>query len=430
MAGNGNLILKRGIVMPYDNAQDDTSNDTDTKVLLKGMPAAQIVGLSQYYDNIANSKGVAKNNYPNRLWLGMSGYGVDQTSPAPSEAEGTNVFTPSSSVNIYTGNPDTTNTRQTRPLWIGAEIRAYQPLKEDGSADTNYDYVILKADWNKPSDYVLVTQQAISAMPLRAYERKLDATDTTPPDGSNNTKEYVEFGSWSNTFGSGGSYTNKDSAGTDSQIRADASFSKNMMNRTTTTGSIKYCFPDLAASDEYSDSSGISSYAPYGLAQTAGISAAILGCINFRTAYSSGDGTAAVGEPTTLIQLGFFSMSNLLTSALEISNKNSVAILGSDGAVKGKQTFYSPIGVESYLEILPYNVGLTNYPATITSSMPGAASIFDTNITDISVGGAAQLIEIGDQSTDGVTSTVIYGDLTINGNTTITGDVDIDGGFY
>jgi len=414
MADPGTIILKRGINMPYDNAQDDTPNEISGAKLFKGEPGAQIVGLSEYFDQVANATGVAKNNYPNRLWMGMQGYGG---SVSPSESEPVNVFTPSSSINanIYAGSPDTTTTRLTRPLWMGAEIRAYQPLKEDGSGLSNYDYVILKADWNKPSDYVLVTQKAISAMPLRAYERKLDATDTTPPDGADDAKEFVEFGSWSNPFASGGSYSNKDTVGQDPQIKADASFSKNMMNRTQTPGSIKYCFPDLNASDEYSDSSGIGFYNPFGLAASGGINTSILGCINLRTAYSSGDGTAAVGEPTTLVQLGFFSMSNLLTSSLEISNKNSVAILGSDGVIKGPQIFQSPIGIDNYLELNSYSVGEVTYPATIKSAN-SSASIFDTNVTDISIGGASELIEIGDQTTDGTTSTVIYGDLTVTGD--------------
>lgn len=406
MADTGTIILKRGINMPYNFSQDDLANDADPKILFKGEPGSQIVGLSEYFTG-TDKNGIAFNNFPNRLWLGMNGYGRSTSSPP--ESEPSNVFTPSTSQTLYNGTPSVPTIQNTRPLWMGAEIRAYQPLKED--ALNNGGYVVLKADWNRPSDYVLVTQKAISAMPLRAYERKLDATDTTPPDGSDNTKEFIEFGTWSNPFVSGGSWTNSTNS---SQTDADFTFSTNMMNRVQSIGNVKYCFPDMVATDEWSTSSGIITYYPSGLAQTGGF-ASLLGCVSLRTPYSDASGTPAVGEPTTVVQLGFFGMNNLLTSTLEISTKQSVAILGSDGAVKGPQVFQSPIGIDNYLELNSYSDGVNTYPATIKSANT-TASIFDTNVTDISIGGSSELIEIGDQSTGGNTSTVIYGDLTVTGD--------------
>ena len=96
-------------------------------------------------------------------------------------------------------------------------------------------------------------------------------------------------------------------------------------------------------------------------------------------------------------------------------SSSSIALLGSDGATKGSQVFQSPIGIDNYLELNSYSVGEVTYPATIKSAN-SFASIFDTNVTDISIGGASELIEIGDQTTDGTTSTVIYGDLTVTGD--------------
>jgi hypothetical protein len=401
MAGNGNLILKRGTNMPYDYTQDDVANDTGAKVLLKGMPAVQIVGLSQFYRTDTNKLGVAQYNYPNRLWCGMDGYG-DETASAPLRETDTSFDNVTySGVYAYTGTPDET-VDYTRPLWMGAEIRAYQPLKEDGNA--NGDYVILKADWNKPSDFILVTQKAISAMPLRVYERKLDPTDTVAPDGASNNREFVEFGVWTNT-------------GTAGSGHSATTFNSSFANRVT--ASIKYCFPDSTGNDNGNGTESLSwipgnSYAgaPHYLLCSREVFA------------------AQGGEPAT-VQLGFVESFNAFNAYLGDVAGAKVALLGSDGAAKGTQSFQSPIGIENYLDLRAYTdeFSATN-PATIKSSTATAASIFDTYVTDISVGGAAQLIEIGDQSTDGVTSTVIYGDLTINGNTTITGDVDIDGGFY
>lgn len=402
MADTGTIILKRGTNMPYDNAQDDTAGDTGTKVLLKGEPGAQIVGLSQFNRSGAGILGVAQYNYPNRLWCGMDGYG-DETASAPSrETDASFDNVTYANVYPYTGSV-IENVDYTRPLWMGAEIRAYEPLKEDGG--TAGDYVILKADWNKPSDFVLVTQKAISAMPLRVYERKPDPTDTVPPDAAGVTanREFVEFGVWTNT-GTGGSN------------HLSTTFNNSFANKVT--ASIKYCFPDQNGADN-GDGTQPSSWIP-GNSYTG--SPHYLLCS--REVFAASD-----GNPPT-VQLGFIASVNAFNAYLADSAGAKVALLGADGATKGKQTFLSPIGVESYVEILPYNIGATQYPATITSALEGAASIFDTNIIDLSMGGAAELIEIGDGSTNGNTATTIYGQLTVTGSTILSADTMIDGGTF
>lgn len=137
------------------------------------------------------------------------------------------------------------------------------------------------------------------------------------------------------------------------------------------------------------------------------------------------------GEANTIVHLTWKPGTLFVTkSEIGLTSDSNVALLGADGATKGKQTFLSPIGVESYVEILPYNIGATQYPATITSALEGAASIFDTNIIDLSMGGAAELIEIGDGSTGGNTATTIYGQLTVTGSTILSADTMIDGGTF
>lgn len=107
-----------------------------------------------------------------------------------------------------------------------------------------------------------------------------------------------------------------------------------------------------------------------------------------------------------------------------------LAVLGSDGAAKGKQSFGSAIGIENYLELTGYTQNGVNKPATITTAATTAASIFDTEITDLSMGGAAEFIEIGDGSTDGNTATTVYGQLTVTGPTILSTDTVIDGGTF
>lgn len=392
MAGTGNLLLKRGSVMPYDYTQDDTVSDTGTKVLLNGMPAAQIVGLSEFFRSDTGIAGFAKNNYPNRLWLGMDNFGSTNGGTAESDTTFDNTFY--SGVYPYTPTP-ATNVDQTRPLWVGAEIRGYYPLKEDGGS--NGDYVILKADWNKPSDYVLVTQKAISAMPLRVYENKLNLSDTSPPDGAGDKREFIEFSAWTNT-------------GTTSSGNSAATFNSSFANRVSTT--LKYCFPDLSGNDNGSWIPG-NSYtgSPHYFLCSREVFAA--------------NGT----EPAT-VQLGFVESFAAFNAYLGDAAGQKVALLGEDGATKGPQTFQSPIGIENYLDLRSYtDISNPTNPATIKSSTATAASIFDTGVLDISMGGAAELIEIGDASTDGATVTTIYGDLTVTGTATV-GDIDIDGGFY
>lgn len=465
MAGTGNLLLKRGSVMPYNRTQDDAAGDTDLKVLLKGMPAAQIVGLSPYYATAGNSEALASANakyigtstvdYPNRLWLGTDGY-------ATSDTEGTD---DGGTVRPYAATGATTfgTTGYTRPLWVGAEIRASEPITEDGigitftgkisiaptganltitsgsisggtlaagmrievmntnvTPNTVYPileegshlysgsglswtvlprppaliqtttggdltfraypnpYVVLKANWDRPSDYVLVTQKAISAMPLRVWEEKGDPVHATgQAAGTIGIKEYVDFSAW-------------DGVGTSEPT-----------NRTISNNTVIY-FPDAT---------------------------------NYITPTALEDAILVANIANTStdpkrIYLKWSTTAAALQSYTSATSGSDFALLGSNGATKGKQTFLSPIGIENYLELLPYSDGVSNLPATIKSTTVGAASIFDENITDLSIGGAAELIEIGNGSTGGNTATTIYGELTVTGPTNLSSDTVIDGGTF
>lgn len=368
MAGTGNLILKTGTAMPYDPASDDSANDTGAPTIVKGMPAAQLVGLSRFY----TGTGLPYDNFPNRIWTGMNGYGEGTS---PTETVENQTSSPFIVPATYTGSPNDITLRYKRPLWTGAEIRAFTPLKDN--AGSTGDFVILKADWNDPSDYVLVTQRAIAAMPLRFYEKTAFADDTTPANEVG-AREYIEFSGW------------------------DGVLSPRVPYKLTT--STRYFFPG---------NSGVADSPSAGW---------VMYCV--ATDNPSGNGSAQD------VYLGFKDVIVAFADFVGTNTGSNVAILGSDGAIKGKQTFLSPIGIENYLELLPYSDNGNNLPATIKSTTVGAASIFDENITDITMGGEAELIELGDQSTNNNTLVTVHGDLTVTGEINISETTVIDGGTY
>lgn len=184
MAGTGNLILKRGTTIPFGGEDDGTN-----PVLLKGMPAVQLVGWSKTTDGNATSGTAgpyAFDNYENRLWIGQQGFGSGTSNPS-----GAGIPEDFSVVGVQ---PYTSTAAQTveftRPMWMGAEIRAFTPIKKDNTNDSYY--TILKADWDRPSDYVLVTQQAIAFAPQRIWATGTpqDTNGTPPPPA---LRRYIEW---------------------------------------------------------------------------------------------------------------------------------------------------------------------------------------------------------------------------------------------
>lgn len=359
MAGTGNLLLKRGTIMPYNNTQDNTSNDPDPKVLLKGMPAAQVVGLSPFYTafpNYGKYIGTSTADYPNRLWLGTDGYAPSNPEEGGVVNEGdTHSPLPTTGFTVVD-----TNTAYTRPLWVGAEIRASEPVKEDNT--TNGQYVILKANWDKPSDYVLVTQKAISKMPLRVYENAADGS------GQFINKEYIEFSGYNGT------------------TEGSINFSTKMI------------FPDASASSGPGTNSFLS-----------------VGSFTQATTFEP----AKVFLQWTLPGAAF-------QSFLSSPEGADVALLGSSGQEKGPQTFLSKLVVEQALEVNGYTEGETTYGAKITSQTEDAY-LFNENVLDLSIGGGASVISIGNPSSTNNCTVTIYDELVVTGNLQAN---SIDGGSF
>jgi hypothetical protein len=177
MAGTGNLLLKRGTTVPTDGQ------------LNKSMPAVQLFGPSP----VSNATGKAYINYPNRLWMGMDGTtpGVNQEGCTGttyfnfSNAEAGSIGVIPTSVQSCQDTPVTIN--NTRPLWMGAEIRAFAAVDTGsaGGAPT-----ILEADWANPSDYVLVTQKSI-----HSWVTSLAGSGTVKlyEDGNPGAEDYIEI---------------------------------------------------------------------------------------------------------------------------------------------------------------------------------------------------------------------------------------------
>ena len=125
MSGTGNLLLKRKV-------GGDSTEGIPAIGLAQAMPVLHLGGLAR-----ADADGVPLENYSNRLWVGMSAYGGgigDNESGTQIDLLG-----------------DTTNYSATRPIWMGAEIRAHTAVANG----------VLKADWAQPSDYIVATQKSI-----------------------------------------------------------------------------------------------------------------------------------------------------------------------------------------------------------------------------------------------------------------------------
>ena len=350
MSGSGNLLLKRGTAIP--------SGNTSTPTLQKGMPAAQIQGISE-----STNQGLAQYNYENRFWMGCNTYGRNTTTGGIGTAEEDNT-----ELYPFSGNPiDYGNVK--RPLWMGAEIRAFVPVK---FAQGDTYYTILKADWTAPSDVIIPTQKAI-------YEFVTDYVDNSGGGGDPVLYDINDTDKNGNTVTLGLSTGNVDGA--------------------LYSGG-KILIPDPNGDINFN--------------------AAALNYI-LKVVGLQGD-----SNNNTIVTLGWSSLTANFNEYLSATSGASVALLGSDGATKGPQTFLSPINIEQKLTVNGYTVDYISYPATIYSDNT-EASIFDENITTLSIGGSASTITLGDASTSGSTITTIYGSTIINGSLQAT---EIDGGSF
>lgn len=259
----------------------------------------------------------------------------------------------------------------TRALWMGAEIRAAAGVQ--GS--------ILKADWTNPSDYVLVTQKAI--------------------------KDYItsSVGGQPKVF----SYTNNTftTLVTDRSIEFRAVGYDTISPGTgvptaTTSGGLLYATPKIYFPDPDD---------AYFYAST------VNNTLRVQGTSTDGNGTSVYLKWAPATQ-GF---------AEFVENpSNDVALLGSPGATKGAQSFLSPILIEQKLTLNAFSVNSVEQPATIHSESIDA-SIFDLNVETITIGGSAISIDIGNDSTANDTTTTIYGDFVVTGNSFLG---VIDGGSF
>jgi hypothetical protein len=169
--GTGNLILKRGTTTPL------TAQHSATISLINGMPAVQIMGVSRPSNSGASASGpFAYDNYPNRLWVGVEGYG--STSSEAGTGPGGTIS--SMAYSLPTG-------ANNRSLWMGAEIRADAAVYATGDSNSNTppdSPVVMQADWTNASDYVLVTQKAIKSWATSTFGSSGSVTATSSDTGS------------------------------------------------------------------------------------------------------------------------------------------------------------------------------------------------------------------------------------------------------
>ena len=310
MAGTGNLLLKKKTGAPAANDGGIPNAGT----LPESMPAIQLVGLPPVNESFNSSLSLYPGhpiaNVTNRLWIGMNTSAWTEIGQTGSGWSPTSA--PSASV-IYGNN--VTQQSANRPIWMGAEIRAWTPLVKGGADPTTSNsltYTILKASWDPA------------------------------------TNDYL------------------------------ASYDPVAVGRVPSLAAI-YASDEVLVTQR-----AIWYYVEGRLAQSV---------VAFNSTYAS---------------------------------KTEAALLGSEGATKGTQTFLSPINVEQKLTVNAYTENSVSYPATIYSDNSDA-SIFDENVSTLSIGGSATEISIGNNSTANDTTTNIYGDTIIHGE--LIADL-IDGGTY
>jgi hypothetical protein len=313
MAGTGNLLLKKKV----GSAAANDGGIPNAGTLPESMPAVQIVGLPPVNESFNSSLSLYPGhpiaNVTNRLWIGMNTSAWTATGGSSGSGWSPN-SAPSATVMYGT---DVTNQAANRPIWMGAEIRAWTPLVKGGAEPTTSDsltYTILKASWDPATNDYLASYDPVAAVRV----------------------------------------------------------------------------PSLAAiyaSDEVLVTQrAIWYYVEGRLAQS---------IVGFNSTYAT---------------------------------KTEAALLGSEGALKGTQTFLSPINVEQKLTVNGYTENSVNYPATIYSDN-AEASIFNENVSSLTIGGSTSTIAIGNQSTS-TSSTTIYGDLTVTADLNMSSNTIIDGGTY
>lgn len=300
MSGTGNLLLKRKV----GNAAVNASGVPVSGALPSCMPAIQLQGLSPVSNSDKTS--YLATNFANRMWVGAGAIGAGN-----------------SELDDITGNPingsqfyvlpDASTQSYTRPIWMGAEIRAAEGVAANNGGNPA-TFAILKAAWD---DLTLISGEY--------YDRNVNATAIYASD-------YV----------------------------------------LVTQKAIYYYIEDRLT--RFAD----------------------------------------VNNLTMGIQ------------SIQFATEADAALLGEKGATKGTQSFMSPILIEQKLTLNAFSVNSVEQPATIHSGSADA-SIFDLNVETITIGGSATSIDIGNDSTANDTTTTIYGDFVVTGNSYLG---VIDGGSF
>jgi hypothetical protein len=131
------------------------------------MPAVQLIGPSPVDGDQAYV------NYPNRLWIGSDGTSAPNADTCTNSnfsftyAEADSGTAPTIGALIQCQNTGAT-INNTRPLWMGAEIRAAVAVDDVAATGTP---TILEADWVNPSDYILVTQKSIHTWAMAQFAK-------------------------------------------------------------------------------------------------------------------------------------------------------------------------------------------------------------------------------------------------------------------
>lgn len=406
MAGNGNLILKRGTTVP-DNAQD-----TGTTTLLRGMPAAQLVGLSHVVDSSNTTSGTlvyAYENYPNRLWIGMDAFGTTGQESGSGQGGG-------SAPGAFGGggfSSQNTSGAATRPIWFGAEIRANAADYGPNGNDTVP--TILQADWANPSDYVLVTQKAIQSYVTSQVSGKGTMSSFTIQANGTGTTQTISNADVLNFV---------DGNGINFSVSATDTVSA-LVDFSVITGDVSSNKAGAFAVNSATITNGSSQIG------------------NFYPLFVNGSGntkTFYVDAASTPLQYTPSSNTLQLDSTLHIANTTTASI--TSGATTGTSNVFAGttsgivniatggasttniggtgasvnIGTISGNSTLTVRGNSTTGTATIaTNSGVTTANVFNSNATTVNIGGGATTgVNIGNASG----TVTIAGNLTVNGTTT------------
>jgi len=395
--GTGNLILKRGTVVP-----DNTQNGASSATLVKGMPAVQLVGLSRTSNLAGNAVGpYAYDTYANRLWVGMDAFGTLSSSETGAGGVG--------SIGSLSFSPPTGS--ETRAIWMGAEIRATAAVYSPGEAAPNDSPTVLQADWNHPSDLVLVTQKSIYDWATSTFGSSGSVTAS-----SSNTASIV-YPLFVTTVGSSTTLLADDSTTALSYVPSTGTLtiagdlavngptSADITTITTTATVFNTNATTLSMGGAATQINLGGSAPTVIIASTkSGSPTLTFNCDTNGTVTISSDATTGRGDIFTNITTGTI---NLATGGASITN-----IGGAGGSVV--------VGTTAGNSSLTIRGNASSGTATLaTNSGVTTANVFNTNATTLNLGGAATTVSLGaatGTTTINNANTVVTGDLAVNGS--------------